>query len=81
MTLESICLSDQAQQRITLRASVWEVIVAIGSPRCDHRKHEGPAVAKQEWIGGAVVIANLGGRMGDVELDWPVATRLEVYEP
>jgi hypothetical protein len=27
------------------------------------------------------VIANLVGRMGDVELDWPVATRLEVYEP
>jgi len=73
--------SDHAEQLITHLAPVLEVIVPVCSPRRDHRKDEDPAVAKQEWIGECVVIANLVGRMGDVELDWPVTTRLEVDEP
>ncbi len=73
--------SDHAEQLITNRAPVRKVIVPIRSPRCDHCKHEDPAVAKQEWIGECVVIANLVGCVGYVELDWPVATRLEVDEP
>jgi hypothetical protein len=75
------CCPYLAEQRITLRAPVREVIAPIRSPRCDHREDEDPAVAKQEWIGVCVVIANLVGCVGDVELDWPVATRLEVNEP
>src|SRR4051795_1401169 len=80
-TPEPTCFSDLAQECISLRAPVRKVIVPIRSPRRDHRKHEEPAVAKQEWIGCCVVIANLVGCVGDVELDWPVATRLEVNEP
>ena len=75
------CCPYPAEQRITLRAPAREVIVPIRSPRCDHCEHEDPAVAKQEWIGECVVIANLVGCVGDVELDWPIATRLEVNEP
>jgi hypothetical protein len=75
------CCPYLAEQRVTLRAPVREVIVPIRSPRCDHREYEDPAVAKQEWIGECVVIANVVGCVGDVEFDWPVATRLEVNEP
>ena len=61
------CCPYLAEQRIMLRAPVREVIVPIRSPRCDHREHEDPAVAKQEWIRECVVIANLVGCVGDVE--------------
>ena len=58
------CCPYLAEQRITLRAAVREVIVPIRSPGCDHRKDEDSAVAKQEWIGEWVVIANLVGCVG-----------------
>jgi len=72
--------ADLFEQHITLLVPVGEFIVAICSPRSDHRKHEYPAVAKLESIGGRVATTDLDGSMGDVELDWPIATRLEVDE-
>ena len=56
------------------------VVVPIPAPRCDHRKHEDPALAEQLLISVRIVLADLFGHMGDVELDRPAAARLEVDE-
>jgi hypothetical protein len=45
------------------------MVVSIPAPRCDHRKHEDPALAKQALMGSWIVLANFFGPMGDVELD------------
>ncbi len=56
------------------------MVVAIPTPRYDHREHQNPALAKQVLISVPVVLAHLFGRMDDVELDRSAATRLQVYE-
>ena len=56
------------------------MVVSIPTPRCDHRKHEDPALAKQVLIDSRIVLADFFGGMGEVELDRPTATRLEIYE-
>jgi hypothetical protein len=56
------------------------LVVSIPPPRCDHRQHEHPALAEELLIGVRVMPANLLGRMSDVELNGPAATRLEVDE-
>ena len=61
-------------------APIRELVVSIPAPRCDHRKHEDPALAKQVLIDSRIVLADFFGRMGDVELDRSAATRLEVYK-
>jgi hypothetical protein len=56
------------------------LVASIPAPRCDHRQHEDPALAQQVLIDTRIVLADLFGRMGEVEFDRPTATRLEVYE-
>src|SRR5207247_2820013 len=48
--------------------------------RCDYRNHEAPAVADQFLIRVRVVLADLFGHPGKVELDGPADRVLEVYE-
>jgi hypothetical protein len=64
----------------THSAPVRELVVSIPAPGCDHRELQHPALADQFLISDRIVAAYLIGRMGDVELDWPSAARLEVYE-
>jgi hypothetical protein len=68
-------------------ATPREVVTRLAAPRGDHGQHEDPALADQRLIGAGIECADLDrrparvdGRMGDVELDWPAATRLEVDE-
>jgi hypothetical protein len=60
--------------------AVRELVVAIPAPRCDHRQHEAPAISQQLVIDVRVVVCDLLGRVGQVELDGPPAARLEVDE-
>jgi hypothetical protein len=81
--IESIAIercSDLAEPLCAQLAPVRELVVSIPAPRCDHRKHEDPALAKQILINSRIVFADFFGRMGDVELDRSAATRLEVYK-
>ena len=57
-------------------APTRELVVSIPAPRCDHRKHQDPAVAEQSSISARIVRAYLFGHMGDVELDRPPAACL-----
>jgi hypothetical protein len=59
---------------------IREFIPDVPAPRCDHRKNESAAFAEQLSITGRIAIADLFGHMGEVELDRPTATRLEVDE-
>ena len=61
-------------------STVRVVVVSIPAPRCDHRKGEDPALAEQFLISVRIVLADLFGHVGDVELDRPAAARLEVDE-
>ena len=61
-------------------APVGEVVVAIPAPGGDHREHQHPAGAQQVLISARIALAHVLGRMGEVELDRPAATRLEVDE-
>jgi hypothetical protein len=56
------------------------LVAAIPTPRRDHGQHQRPALAKQVEISERIVLAHLVGHMGDIELDWPTATRLQVCE-
>src|SRR3954467_8109274 len=72
--------SDLAEPLIGQLAPVWELVASIPAPRCDHRQHEDPALAQQVSIYTRIVLADLFGRMGEVEFDRPTATRLKVDE-
>src|SRR5881392_1691835 len=72
--------ADLAEPLSTQLASVRELVVSLPAPRCDHRKHEDPAVANQVLIGSLIALPDFFGRMGDVELDRSTATRLEVHK-
>src|SRR5689334_6623041 len=72
--------SDLAEPLGAQLASVWELVVSIPAPRCDHRQHEDPALAEQALVDTRIVLADVFGRMGEVEFDRPTAARLEVYE-
>ena len=61
--------------------SVRKLVVRIATPRRDHREHEQPTLAEQSLIGVAIALADIFGRMGDVELDRSPAARLEIDEP
>jgi len=56
------------------------LVLSIPTPRCHHRKHQDPALAEQFLISARVVFAYFFGHMGQVELDRPTATSLQVYE-
>src|SRR6266540_2815604 len=59
---------------------VREVVVSIPAPRHNHREHKHPALLDQLLISARIVRAHRFGRVSDVELNRPAATRLEVYE-
>src|SRR3972149_8154149 len=69
-----------AEQLCAHSAPVRELVVSIPAPRCDHGKHEDPALAEQLMVNIRIALADLFGHMGEVEFDRPTATRLEVYE-
>jgi hypothetical protein len=71
-------LSDLAEPLFAQLATVRELVVSVPAPRCDHRKHEEPALAKQVSFRRWIVHADLVGRMDEVELDRSAAARLEV---
>jgi hypothetical protein len=72
--------SDLAEPLCAQLAPVRELVVSIPAPRCDHGKHEDPALAEQLMVNIRIALADLFGPMGQVELDRPTATRLEVNE-
>ena len=59
---------------------IRELVTRIPAPCRDHRKNEEPTFAEQLLISARIESADLFGHMGEVELDGPVATRLEVNE-
>jgi len=59
---------------------VRELVAYIPAPGCDHRKNEESAFAEELLVSTRIATADLFGNMGEVELDWAAATRLEVYE-
>jgi hypothetical protein len=70
--------TNLSEQFIEHLAAFRELIVPICAPRSNHRKLEQSAVAKLESIDVRVVMLDPVGGICDVELDRPVATRLEV---
>jgi hypothetical protein len=56
------------------------LVIAIPPPGCNHRKHEDATHANQFLIGIRIVLADFVGHMGDVKLDRPATTRLQVDE-
>src|SRR3954463_13035563 len=59
---------------------VREVVVAIPAPRYNHREHKNPALLHQLLISARIVRADCFGRVRDVELNRPAATRLQIDE-
>src|SRR5215472_8335697 len=72
--------SDLAEPLCAQLAPVRELVVSIPAPRCDHREHEDPTLAKQVLIGCRVILTDFLGRMRDVELDRSAAACLQVYK-
>ena len=72
--------SDLAEPLCAQLAAVGELVTSIPAPRCDHRQHEDPALAQQILIDTRIVLADVLGRMGEVEFNRAATTRLEVYE-
>ena len=70
----------QRREILAFSSTVRVVVVSTPAPRCDHRKHEAPALAEQFLINARIVLAHRVGHMGEVELDRPAAARLEVDE-
>jgi len=59
---------------------VRELVARIPAPCGDHGKDKDPALIEQVFISVCVSLADLCGDMGEVELDRPAATRLEIDE-
>jgi hypothetical protein len=59
---------------------VRELVARIPAPRGDHGKNKDPALPEQFFISVRVTPADIFGDMGEVELDGPTATRLEIDE-
>src|SRR4029079_7789542 len=57
-----------------------QLVSWLEAPGCDHRQDEDPTVAEQCLINVRVERADVFGDMGQVELDRPATTRLEVNE-
>jgi len=69
-----------AEELCAHSAPVRELVISVPTPGCDHRQHQNPALAQQVVISVWKVCAHLFGHMGEVELDRPAATSLEVCE-
>ena len=72
--------TDLAEQFLAHPTSVWELVVSIPTPRCDHRQLQYQALAEQSLISAGIVFTHLVRHMGEIELYWPAATRLQVHE-
>ena len=72
--------SHLAEPLCAQSAPVRELVLSIPTPRCDHRQHQNPARAQPVVISARIVLTHRFGRVGNVELDRPAATRLEIYE-
>jgi hypothetical protein len=59
---------------------IRELVIRIPAPCRDHCKNEEPTFAEQLLISARIEPADLIGHMGEIELDGPVATRLEINE-
>ena len=57
-----------------------ELVLSIPAPGGDHREHEASALAEQLLVSVRIALADLFGHVGEVELDRPTTTRLEVDE-
>ena len=60
--------------------SIREFIADVPSPGSDHRKNKPPTRLEQHLIDIRVVRRDLVRHVGNIELDWPTATRFEVDE-
>jgi len=72
--------SDLVEPLHAQSAPVRELVVSIPTPRRGYRQREDPTLAKQVWISRWIVLADLFGGMGDVELDRSAAACLQVDE-
>ena len=59
---------------------VRELVARIPAPRGDHGKNKDSALTEQFFIGVRIALAHIFRDMGEVELDGPTATRLEIDE-
>ena len=59
---------------------VRELVARIPAPRGDHGKNKDSALTEQFFISVRIALADIFGDMGEVELDGPTATRLEIDE-
>src|SRR5215831_1112806 len=71
---------ELAEPRCAELAPVGELVGSIPAPRCDHRQHQDLALAEQAVIDPPIVLTDLSGRVGEVELDRPTAARLQIDE-
>ena len=59
---------------------VRKLVARIPAPRGDHRKNKDSALTEQFFISVRIAPADILRDMGEVELDGPTATRLEIDE-
>ena len=59
---------------------IRELVTPIAAPRRDHAENEATALVQQLLISTRIVGGDFFGHMGQIELDRPVTTRLEVDE-
>ena len=69
-----------AEQFSPCSLPIRELVSRIPAPCRDHCKNEEPTFAEQLLISARIEPADLLGHMGEVELDRPVTTGLEIYE-
>src|SRR5436305_14459809 len=70
--------SDLAEPLCAQLAPVRELVVSIPAPRCDHREHEDPTIAKQALVGCRVVLTDCLGRMGAPQVSQSLAEKLRL---
>jgi hypothetical protein len=56
------------------------LVARIPAPRGDHGKNKDSALSEQFFISVRIEFADIFGDVGEVELDGPTATRLEIDE-
>jgi hypothetical protein len=72
--------AESAEKLSARPLPVREPVVAIPTPRGDHRQNEAAARANQISIGAGIALGDHFRDMSEIEFDRPSATRLEVDE-
>ncbi len=75
-----MALAQSAEEHTSCSLPVRELVGPIPAPRGDHGQNEAPALTEQFFISIRIVLADIFGDMGEVELDGPTAARLEIDE-